>query len=93
MLILVNKHCLRLLAIGYKLFSMKDLVEYLAKAVVDHPQSIRVDERRGREGMVYYIETHPDDKGRIIGRQGRVIESIRTVVRSYAKGRVSVEVR
>jgi predicted RNA-binding protein YlqC (UPF0109 family) len=72
---------------------MKDLVEYLAKAVVDHPQSIRVDERRSREGMVYYIETHPDDKGRIIGRQGRVIESIRTVVRSYAKGRVSVEVR
>ncbi|MCX8089030.1 MAG: KH domain-containing protein, partial [Meiothermus ruber] len=52
---------------------MKDLVEYLAKAVVDHPASIRVDERRGREGLVYYIETHPEDKGRIIGRQGRVI--------------------
>jgi len=77
----------------YKLLAMKDLVEYLAKAVVDHPQSIRVDERRGRDGMVYYVETHPEDKGRIIGRQGRVIESIRTVVRSFAKGRVSVEVR
>ncbi|MER3479750.1 MAG: KH domain-containing protein [Meiothermus sp.] len=72
---------------------MKDLVEYLAKAVVDQPEAVRVDERRGREGLVYYIETAPSDKGRLIGRQGRVIESIRTVVRSFAKGRVSVEVR
>lgn len=72
---------------------MKDLVEYLAKAVVDHPEAVRVDERRGREGLIYYVETAPSDKGRLIGRQGRVIESIRTVVRSFAKGRVSVEVR
>jgi predicted RNA-binding protein YlqC (UPF0109 family) len=72
---------------------MKDLVEYLARTVVDLPESVRVEERRGREGVVYYIETAPSDKGRLIGRQGRVIESIRTVVRSYAKGRVSVEVR
>lgn len=50
-------------------------------------------EGSGREGLVYYVETHPEDKGRIIGRQGRVVESIRTVVRSFAKGRVSVEVR
>jgi len=54
---------------------------------------VRVDERRGREGLIYYVETAPSDKGRLIGRQGRVIESIRTVVRSFAKGRVSVEVR
>ncbi|RDI95960.1 KH domain-containing protein [Meiothermus sp. QL-1] len=72
---------------------MRDLVEYLAKAVVDHPGAVRVDERRGREGWVYYIETHPEDKGRLIGRQGRVIEAIRTVVRSFGKGRVNVEVR
>jgi hypothetical protein len=72
---------------------MKDLVEYLAKTVVDNPHAIRVEERRGREGPIFYIETHPEDKGRIIGRQGRVIESIRTVIRSFAKGRVSVEVR
>ncbi|MCL6569727.1 MAG: KH domain-containing protein, partial [Meiothermus silvanus] len=69
------------------------LVEYLAKAVVDQPEAVRVDERRGREGLIYYVETAPSDKGRLIGRQGRVIESIRTVVRSFAKGRVSVEVR
>lgn len=75
------------------LLSMKDLVEYLAKAVVDQPEAVRVDERRGREGLIYYVETAPSDKGRLIGRQGRVIESIRTVVRSFAKGRVSVEVR
>jgi uncharacterized protein len=72
---------------------MTDLVEYLAKSVVDHPGSVRINTRHGREGMVYQIEAHPEDKGRLIGRQGRVIESIRTVVRSFSKGRVSVEIR
>ncbi len=72
---------------------MKDLVEYLARTVVDQPEAIRVEERKGREGVVYYVETAPEDKGRIIGRQGRVIESIRSILRSFARGRVSVEVR
>ncbi len=72
---------------------MREVVEYLAKAVVDHPEAVRVTERRGRGVRIYLIEVLPEDKGRIIGRQGRVIEGIRTLVRAYARGRVSVEVR
>lgn len=72
---------------------MREVVEYLAKAVVDHPESVRVEERRAKGGVVYYIEVPAEEKGRIIGRRGRVIESIRTVVRAFARGKVSVEVR
>ncbi|WP_018110755.1 KH domain-containing protein [Thermus igniterrae] len=72
---------------------MKDLVEYLAKSLVDHPEAVRVQERRTREGPVYVVEVAPEDKGRLIGKQGRVIEALRTLVRAYAKRKVSVEVR
>jgi predicted RNA-binding protein YlqC (UPF0109 family) len=72
---------------------MKDLVEYLAKSVVDHPEAVRVQERRGREGPLYVVEVALEDKGRLIGKQGRVIEAIRTLVRAYAKRKVGVEVR
>jgi predicted RNA-binding protein YlqC (UPF0109 family) len=51
--------------------AMKDLVEYLAKSVVDHPEAVRVQERRGREGPVYLVEVAPEDKGRLIGKGGR----------------------
>ncbi len=72
---------------------MRDLVEYLAKSVVDHPEKVKVEEKRSREGVVYYVSVDPSDKGRIIGRQGRVIEAIRTLVRAYARRRTMVEVK
>ncbi len=72
---------------------MRDLVEYLAKSVVDHPEAVRVQEKRGREGPVYLVEVAAEDKGRLIGKGGRVIEAIRTLVRAYSKRKVGVEVR
>ncbi|MGC8877118.1 KH domain-containing protein [Thermus sp.] len=72
---------------------MKDLVEYLAKSVVDRPEAVRVQERRGPEGPLYVVEVAQEDKGRLIGKGGRVIEAIRTLVRAYAKRKVGVEVR
>ncbi|AEB12256.1 KH domain-containing protein [Marinithermus hydrothermalis] len=72
---------------------MREVVEYLAKAVVDTPGAVRVTEKRGPRGTVYYVEVAPEEKGRLIGRKGRVIESIRTIVRAFARGRASVEVR
>jgi predicted RNA-binding protein YlqC (UPF0109 family) len=72
---------------------MKDLVEYVVRALAEQPQAVRVYERRGPEGIVYQIEAAPEDKGKIIGRQGRVIESLRTVVRSFSRTKVNIEVR
>ncbi|HFB39527.1 MAG TPA: KH domain-containing protein [Oceanithermus sp.] len=72
---------------------MKEVVEYLAKSLVDRPEAVRVTERRVRGQTVYLVEADPEDKGRLIGKKGRVIESIRVLVRAFARGRVNVEVR
>jgi predicted RNA-binding protein YlqC (UPF0109 family) len=72
---------------------MREVVEYLAKSLVDRPEAVRVSEKRSRGTTVYLVEVDPEDKGRLIGRKGRVIESIRVLVRAFARGRVNVEVR
>ncbi len=61
---------------------MKELVEYLAKGLVDEPDAVRV-ERVERDGAVV-LELHcaPDDVGKVIGRQGRTARALRTIVRA-----------
>jgi predicted RNA-binding protein YlqC (UPF0109 family) len=61
---------------------MKELVEFLAKGLVDNPDEVRV-ERVERDGAVV-LELHvaPDDVGKVIGRQGRTARALRTVVRA-----------
>ena len=61
---------------------MQDLLEYLAKSLVDEPDAVRVV-RSEREGVVV-LELHvaPDDVGKVIGRQGRVARALRTLVRA-----------
>ena len=64
---------------------MRDLVEFLVKALVADPDSVRVDEIEEREGEIL-LEVHvaPDDLGRVIGRNGRVANAIRTVAKAAA---------
>ena len=61
---------------------MEELVEYLAKGLVDKPDEVRV-ERVERDGTIV-LELHvaPDDVGKVIGRQGRVARALRTLVRA-----------
>jgi predicted RNA-binding protein YlqC (UPF0109 family) len=61
---------------------VEDLLEYLAKSLVDEPDAVRVV-RSEREGAVV-LELHvaPDDVGKVIGRQGRVARALRTLVRA-----------
>ena len=61
---------------------MEDLVEYLARGLVDQPDEVRVV-RSEREGNVV-LELHvaPDDVGKVIGRQGRIARALRTIVRA-----------
>jgi predicted RNA-binding protein YlqC (UPF0109 family) len=60
----------------------EELVAYLVRQLVDHPEEVRV-ERTERDGAIV-LELHvaPDDRGKVIGRQGRLIRSLRTVVRA-----------
>ena len=61
---------------------MQEIVEYLAKGLVDKPDEVRV-ERVERDGAVV-LELHvaPDDVGKVIGRQGRIARALRTIVRA-----------
>ena len=61
---------------------MKELVEVIAKALVDHPEEVVVTERR--EGRVTKVNllVAPSDMGKVIGRQGRIAKSIRAVVKA-----------
>ena len=59
---------------------MKDLVEAIAKALVDHPEQVQVRSVDGEQVTVLELRVHPEDLGKEIGRQGRTAKSIRTIL-------------
>jgi len=67
---------------------MKELIEYIAKSIVSTPEDVKVteetDEADDKNVVVVKLEVAPDDKGRVIGRQGRVAEAMRTLLRVVA---------
>ncbi len=74
---------------------MKELVEFIARSLVDDPESVRVTEIETEQLTTFEIEVSPDDAGKLIGRQGRIVKAIRSVVRASAARhgkRVAVEV-
>ena len=74
---------------------MRELVEFIARALVDHPEAVQVREVEGERTVVIEIKVEPSDVGKIIGRQGRIVNALRTVVRAAAVRtgkRVTVEI-
>ncbi|MBQ6707867.1 MAG: KH domain-containing protein [Clostridia bacterium] len=76
---------------------MKDLLITIAKGLVDDPSAVdvTVDEINDEGIVVYHLVVAEDDKGRVIGKQGRIAKAIRTVMRSAAtrnNEKVSVEI-
>lgn len=64
---------------------MATLVEYLAKALVDEPEAVRVEEREEPNGrVVVHLDVADDDWGKVIGRNGRVAEALRAVLKVAA---------
>ena len=63
---------------------MKELVEVIAKSLVDHPEAVRVDERQEEGQTVLELHVAEDDMGKVIGRQGRIAKAMRTVVKAAA---------
>ena len=73
---------------------MKDLLLYMAKSLVDNPDSVTVTEVEG-ETTVLELRVAPEDMGKLIGRQGRIAKEIRTIIKSVAQRtgqKVSVEI-
>jgi uncharacterized protein len=63
---------------------MKELVEFIAKEIASYPDEVRVTEEEEDGRIILRLEVAPDDKGKVIGRQGRVAESIRVLLRVAA---------
>jgi predicted RNA-binding protein YlqC (UPF0109 family) len=63
---------------------MKELVEVIAKSLVDHPDEVVVTEKETDKAIVVELKVASDDMGKVIGKQGRIAKSIRTVVKAAA---------
>jgi predicted RNA-binding protein YlqC (UPF0109 family) len=61
-----------------------EIVEYLARRLVDEPDAVRVDQIDREDATVLQLWVAPDDVGKVIGRQGRIARALRTVVRASA---------
>jgi hypothetical protein len=74
---------------------MKDLVEYVAKSIVNAPDEVVVTEETDDQGVILKLQVADEDKGRVIGKQGRVAEAMRTLLRvkaAKAGTRASLEI-
>lgn len=63
---------------------MKELLEVIAKNLVDHPEQVVVSEVQGEKSLVLELKVAADDMGKVIGKQGRIAKAIRTVVKAAA---------
>lgn len=74
---------------------MKQLVSVIAKALVNHPDDVRVNVIERDDLVVYELSVHPSDVGKVIGKQGRIAKALRTVIASAAvkeNKRVTVDI-
>ena len=74
---------------------MKDLLLYIARNLVDDPDAVSVTEVQGDQELTLELRVAPDDMGKVIGRQGRIVKEIRILMKAVAqrKGKkVSVEI-
>ncbi|MCM8710602.1 KH domain-containing protein [Clostridium sp. SYSU_GA19001] len=74
---------------------MKELVEIIAKSLVDNPEAVQINEIAGEQSIILELKVAPEDMGKVIGKQGRIAKAIRTVVKAAAikeNKRVVVEI-
>ena len=63
---------------------MVELVEAIAKSLVDKPEEVQVKEIPGKQSVVIELKVAPEDMGKVIGKQGRIAKALRTVVKAAA---------
>ncbi len=63
---------------------VRDLVEFIVRALVDHPEAVQVRQLEGERSIILELRVAPEDVGKVIGRQGRIVNALRTVVRAAA---------
>lgn len=63
---------------------MKELLEYIARQLVDNPDEVRVEEVETDDGVLLRLSVAKDDVGKVIGKQGRIARALRTVIKASA---------
>lgn len=74
---------------------MKEIVEVIAKSLVDHPESVEVSEKQEGDQLLLELRVAEEDMGKVIGRQGHIAKALRTVVKAAAtreNKKVTVEI-
>lgn len=61
---------------------MKDLLRMIATELVDHPEQISISEREEDNKIILELRVAPEDMGKVIGKQGRIAKSIRTIIKA-----------
>jgi uncharacterized protein len=61
---------------------VKDVLEYVARAIVDDPDAVGVTEVEGERSVILQLRVAPDDMGKVIGKRGRTVRAIRSVLRA-----------
>lgn len=69
---------------------MKALIETIVTSLVDHPEDVVIKETEEETKIVYHLSVHPEDVGKVIGKNGRIAKAIRTVVYAAKSDRKSV---
>ena len=73
---------------------MKEILETMIKSLVENPNEVTITEKEDEKGLLYEVKVANSDMGKVIGKQGRVAKSIRTVMKSVAgreQKKVSIE--
>lgn len=63
---------------------LKDLIEYIIKALVDNPEKVDIKEIAGEKSIIYELKVGEGDLGKVIGKAGRTAQSIRTIITAVA---------
>ncbi|HIE11473.1 MAG TPA: KH domain-containing protein [Kiritimatiellae bacterium] len=63
---------------------LRDLIEHIVRSLVDHPDQVRVTEVDGEKTVVFELRCHPDDIGKVIGKNGKTVGAIRTLLTTAA---------
>ncbi len=63
---------------------MKELVEFMARGLVDNPDDVRIEEEGDRDRVIYHLEVAEGDMGKVIGKEGRIANAMRTLLKVRA---------
>ena len=63
---------------------MRELLEYIVRVLVDHPNDVRITEVYGERTVIFELRCHPDDVGKVIGKTGKTVGAIRVLLNTAA---------